>query len=45
MLLSTIKYNNKDKQINTAPNDVKTIVTSIDNINPNIKNQLANKYN
>ena len=30
--LSIIKYNNKDKQINTAPNDVKTIVTSIDQL-------------
>ena len=30
--LSIIKYNNKDKQINTAPNDIKTIVTPIDQL-------------
>lgn len=33
----TIKYNNVNKDIKTSPNDVKTIVTSLNEINPNIK--------
>lgn len=33
----TIKYNNINKSIKTAKNDVKTIEISLNNINPNIK--------
>lgn len=33
----TIKYNHVNKKIKTAQSDVKTIITSLNNINPNIK--------
>jgi len=38
----TIKYNNLNKDIKTSPNDVKTINTSLNEINPNIKIKSTN---
>jgi type IV secretory pathway VirB6-like protein len=39
----TIKYNNENKNINTAQNDSKTICVSLKKINPNIKIESVTK--